>query len=395
MKLEHIFKKHLFPTILIVGVIAFLALYFTDKLPAQVSSGPFDPGQYIDPPCGPTDLNCTVRIFPDAPTDTKFLKYDKPTGTMVWDEPTGGGTYIRTSSVDATVGGVASGTNPFSLATNISDVFDAIFSAAPPPYAGPTITALTPANETYEYGYDPGALRVAFSIKANTSATNRFTFTATGGTMSSPTWNGTPISLFSGSEFTLAGTGTDFDTPIPADSTRSGSTQLTVPATIYGDTSTLTPPTSSSVIFSINAKDTTDVASGATTRTITWKHKKYYGMSSTATAISDSEILDLAGGGTATSRVTPDTNFTPSGSQYVYFVWPASFESGESCKAVDITSGLSVGTLNCFYVNAGTVLVTDFKVEERILVNDEEYPATYKIYRSKNSFASDQAYQIK
>jgi len=367
MNIRHILKNHLV-SILSLG---FLVVFITSFYIFAADPWPYAPGATLNPGCLPTDLDCKVNIS------------------------SGSGTYIRTSPVGATVGGVASGTNPFSSATNISDVFDAIFVAAPPPYAGPTITSLTPANATYEYGYNPGILSVAFSIKANTSAANRFTFTATGGTMSSSTWNGTSISLSSGSEFTLAGTGSDFDTPIPIGSTRSGSTQLTVPATIYGDTSTLTPPTSSSATFSINAKDTTAVTSGATTRTITWEHKKYYGMSGVVTGISDAQILNLAGGSTATSRVTPDTNFTPTGSQYVYFVWPASFESGGSCKAVDMTSGLSVGTLNCFYVNAGTVLVTDFKVETRTLINAQGYPATYKIYRSKNSFASDQAYQVK
>jgi len=369
MNIRHILKNHLFPILTIIGVVTFFTLYFAGKLPAQSLSGPFSPGETLNPGCLPTDSDCKVNIS------------------------SSGGTYIRTSPVGATVGGVASGTNPFSSATPISDVFDAIFAAAPPPYAGPEITTLTPANAIYEYGYNPGILSAAFSIKAHTSAANRFTFTATGGTMSSSTWNGTSISLSSGSEFTLAGTGSDFDTPIPIGSIRSGSTQLTIDPSVYNPT---TPPipTSSSATFSINAKDTTAVTSGATTRTITWEHKKYYGMSSLATGISDAQILNLAGGGTSTSRVTPDTSFTPSGSQYVYFVWPASFESGGSCKAVD-SGGTSVGTLNCFYVNAGTVLVTDFKVETRTLVNVQGYSATYKIYRSKNSFASDQAYQVK
>jgi len=142
--------------------------------------------------------------------------------------------------------------------------------------------------------------------------------------MSSSTWNGTSISLSSGSEFTLAGTGSDFDTPIPIGSIRKWFNSTHHWSICYNPT---TPPipTSSSATFSINAKryDCCDFWSNYSNNY--WNIKN---IMACRVLLRHKWCTNFEFGWWKVplhSRVTPDTSFTPSGSQYVYFVLASFF----------------------------------------------------------------------
>jgi len=169
----------------------------------------------------------------------------------------------------------------------------------------------------------------------------------------------------------------------------SSGTPITATGNTQSGSATGTYLSNTSTTYTLNTTPATGslVSSGIT---ISFYNRKYYGVSTTATGITDGEIIALANKPFATSRatgsLTSQIDFGSSPGNYVYFAWPASFEGGSPiCHSTGpaptytVTSGT---TTNCF--NSGSNPVTSFILEQRSFVNASGYSVLYNIYRSKN-----------
>lgn len=105
----------------------------------------------------------------------------------------------------------------------------------------------------------------------------------------------------------------------------------------------------------------------------------YYGVLPSETGVTDIQIQNLKYL-IQDSRSVPITDFGSSG--YVYFAWPASFESdGLICNAVNPTGNLFVeGNTHCIYATFGPI--TSFRVETLNLSDGKGNIVPYKIYHS-------------
>ncbi len=141
--------------------------------------------------------------------------------------------------------------------------------------------------------------------------------------------------------------------------------------------------------FTINVTPSTGSISSSSA-SINFYNRKYYGVSTTSSNITDGEIINLTNKPFASSRgtgsLTSQINFGTNPGDYVYFAWPASFEGGSPiCRSTGpaptytVTTGT---TTDCF--NAGSNSVTSFILEQRDFTNAFGYTTAYNIYRSKN-----------
>lgn len=95
-------KKHRNSVIVIFSLIAIIALYFSFNVRA---ADPFDPGETLDPNCGPTDSGCVVNISSSSgaqaaveDTAADFISTTPPAGTIVFNDDADL-TYIFNGSV--------------------------------------------------------------------------------------------------------------------------------------------------------------------------------------------------------------------------------------------------------------------------------------------------------
>jgi len=251
------------------------------------------------------------------------------------------GTQIITRSGLAGVGTAVGGTTTREFLQNY--FFPAVASS-------PSISIV--GGNSLEYGY---SLPLSLS------------WTATKGTYNI---SGITLSANAGGAYTSG-------TPItPTGNTQSGNATAT-----YVDN---TPTT-----FTINVTPSTgsDVSSSTT---VNFYNKKYYGVSTTPSGITDSEIIALANKPFATTRatgsLTSQVNFGATPGDYVYFAWPTSFEGGSPiCRSTGPAPTYTPTpntTTDCF--NSGSNPVTSFILEQRSFTNASGYATSYNIYRSKN-----------
>jgi hypothetical protein len=335
--IKHILKNHLFPAILVVGVVAFLSLYFFGKLPAQQTG--FSPGEYLDPPCGPTDPGCYVRIFPETPSSTKFLKYDQPTGTMVWDEPVLDGTFTNAEPTTQTVGGIPAGST-FPAPKTVQEMFDTLLY----PYQLATFSSFYIDGQSTILEVGATLLGGAKDFKW--------------GTTNSGNINTNSISIID-----VTGGNAILASSLSNDGSES--------VNIGGD---ITKTSAVSHQWKIQGTNTNS-ALFYRLFTVDWRFKRYWGCSSLndlgTNSARDSDIIALdgcssgAGSEFTTSRTQTRNGMAPS-AEYVYFAWPASFG----------------GTINSFTVNG--LLNNDWQLSERDFVNASGKSELYKIFRSNN-----------
>ncbi len=358
----------------------------------------YQPGETLDPGCAPGATNCSVQVYPDVTghvgqvltTDGTTLYWATPSAAALPTQTGHAGQFLTTDGTNASwvslsslfpsqsghagqalitdgAGNLSWGSETFNGnrtvtrsglpavnvgTTTIQDFLEKYFF--PVIITGPGASLSLASGSTSRELGSSNAVSLNWTATKNTNSITSITLTANnGGSYSS----GTPITA----------TG----------NTQSGSAS----ATTVANTNTT---------FTLTVSDGT--TSPTSNVTISYFNRVYNGVSSVSSGITDGQIQALANSPFATSRTLGSTAYSPS-SQYVYFVWPASFDPSGGCNAVDASDGVTpVGTTNCFF--QGSTPVTDFLVQTRSFTNASGYTSSYKIYRSANLLSGSISYSV-
>lgn len=155
----------------------------------------------------------------------------------------------------------------------------------------------------------------------------------------------------------------------------------------------------SSHTFIINAKvGSTAVSSSITIR---FKRKKYFGFATNASLNSDG-IKALTGSFITTKNTLPlaETNFTPSGSQFLYFCYPAQYGNGQTSTTNANSFTIKNNSNSPIALNAeiGKLPVTgglDHLTANALVpvtVNGKTY--NYEVYRSPQAYSASTEFKV-
>ena len=290
---------------------------------------PYNPGETLDPACLPGEANCTVSL------GSSDLSFD---GTQL----------ITRSGLPAT--GTAVG------GANIKDFLQNYFFPSVAPSA-----SLSGGGDR-ENG-------------SSTLVTLNFTATK----------NTNPITAISLSTASGSGsvTASGSDTQVSAQNISIVPTGNTQSSSRTAGTGVNTNTT-----FTLNVTAGSQSASSSTA--VAYKDRKYYGVSTIDTGISNAQIIALTNKPFSTSRatgtLTSQVNFGSTPGDYVYFAWPSSFEGASpicnSTGPAPTYTPTPGTTTDCF--NSGSSPVTSFILETRSFTNASGYSTSYNIYRSRN-----------
>jgi len=212
-----------------------------------------------------------------------------------------GGTYTNSGATPTTIGGISAGST-FSAQT-MQQMWDALLY----PYQPPAVTITNPSLfKTYEFG----ELVTSGLTSINYSVTNSSNIKVQPPDIGVPSTN-IGGATFPSNPFTLAGAGS-FDINIPA-----------------GFTYTNTGSTSESNTVTLQGTNTLNNTFN-NLKTLTWRHKRYWGTHPTFTTPNNAQIIAADGASVgsgsefSTSR-SQTRNGIDGGGNYLFFAWPVTF----------------------------------------------------------------------
>ena len=375
--------------------LVFIILYSVTVAYATPPASKYQPGATLDPACAPGDTNCGVEIYPDLTGNNgKVLMTDGTTlfwGSELPDQTGHSGQFLTTNGTTASWGSfsslfpsqsghagqalIADGSGGFSWGSELFNGNRTV-SRSGVPNINPGGTTIKDFLENYFFpATGPGA---SISLASGSTARELGSSTAV-----SLNWSATKATNSITSITLSVNNGGSYSSGTPI--TATGNSQSGSATGTSGSNTS-----SAATTFSITVSDGSLTASSSLN--INYYNRMYYGVSAVASSISDGQIQGLPNSPLSTGRTLGSTAFSPS-AQYIYFVWPASFEPGGGCNAVLASDGVtSVGTTNCFF--QGSTPITDFLVETRSFTNASGYTSSYKIYRSGNLLNGSISYSV-
>lgn len=134
----------------------------------------------------------------------------------------------------------------------------------------------------------------------------------------------------------------------------------------------------SSIVFTLYAQSGSETSSYS--RTTTFKNKKYYGFHSQGTILDSAKTKTLANkvwvGSSGNDLDTPSTQLTPTGSQYIHFVYPSRLDP--------TTLVFKINGFDTDFTNLGTFTFT----------NDSGFSETYRDYVSPQAYDASVSFQV-